>query len=893
MARMKSQSQFAHSPVLRYGLAAASSAIALGVALLSQHYGFRNVDAPLFLFAIVVTVWYAGVGPAILAVALSSLGFDFFFTEPRYSFYLTRSELPHYAVFILFAFLLASFAAVRRRAEAELFETRNQLDIERKHVEEALHENQTYLAEAQRLSHTGSFGWKPSTAVITWSEETFRIFQYDRTTTPTLELIVRRVHPEDSALVQQTVEHATQDEKDFDHEYRLMMPDGSLKHLHVVARALKDESGNVEFVGAVMDVTETKRAAEALLRTEAFLAEGQKLSHTGTWACNLTTREMIHSSEEHRRLFGLVTERVGVPQFDEFYQRIHPDDQGPTVRDLERAMAAGTDIEAHFRVVLPEGTTRYMYGTGHPLVKPSGETDEFVGTVIDVTERRLAEESLRRSESYLAEAQKLSHTGSWASIPALGEIKYLSEECYRVLGFNPHHGLPRFETFYQRIHPDDLAMFKETIETAEREKAGFETDYRIVHPDGEFRDIHVVAHLVFNPSRDLVEYVGTVMDVTERKRAEEKLRRSEAYLAEAQKITRTGSWVWDVVERRALHISDEWYSIYGFDPEEGMLTWEQREKRIHPDDRAGQRQAIERAIKEKSDYDLEFRILLPNGAVRHLHGVGHPVMDASGIPVQFIGISTDITERRQAEEGLRQAQADLTRISRITMMGELTASLAHEVNQPIAAAATDANTCLRWLARDQPDLEEARAAASRVVKDAARAAEIMSGIRSLFQKEISQRELVDVNEIIRGMIELLLGEATRHSISLRIELSEDLPRIMGDRVQLQQVTMNLIINSIDAMKDVDGTREIAIASQRAENEQLQVSVSDTGIGLPSQQADQIFNAFFTTKPHGTGMGLRISRSIVESHGGRLWAADNPPRGACFAFTLPTKIEGAE
>ena len=231
-------------------------------------------------------------------------------------------------------------------------------------------------------------------------------------------------------------------------------------------------------------------------------------------------------------------------------------------------------------------------------------------------------------------------------------------------------------------------------------------------------------------------------------------------------------------------------------------------------------------------------------------------------------------------------------------MGELTPSLAHEVNQPIAAAATDADTCLRWLARDQPDLEEARAAASRVVKDAARAAEIMSRIRSLFKKEISQRELVDVNEIkldktrlfeiIRGMVELLRGGANRYSISMRTELSENLPQIMGDRVQLQQVTMNLIINSIDAMKDVDGTREIAIRSQRAESEQLQVSVSDTGIALPSQRADQIFNAFFTTKPHGTGMGLRISRSIIESHGGRLWAADNSPRGAFLLSPYPPK-----
>jgi len=226
-------------------------------------------------------------------------------------------------------------------------------------------------------------------------------------------------------------------------------------------------------------------------------------------------------------------------------------------------------------------------------------------------------------------------------------------------------------------------------------------------------------------------------------------------------------------------------------------------------------------------------------------------------------------------------------------MGELTASLAHEVNQPIAAAVTDANTCLRWLTRDQPDLEEARAAASRMAKDATRAASIISRIRLLFKKVSSQRELVDVNEVIREMTILLRNEASRYSISVRTELETDFPLVMGDRVQLQQVFLNLILNAIDAVKDVDGTRELAIKSQREENDQLLVSVSDTGVGLPPQQADQIFNAFFTTKPHGTGLGLRISRSIIELHGGRLWAADNPPRGASLHLTLPPKAEAHE
>jgi C4-dicarboxylate-specific signal transduction histidine kinase len=256
-------------------------------------------------------------------------------------------------------------------------------------------------------------------------------------------------------------------------------------------------------------------------------------------------------------------------------------------------------------------------------------------------------------------------------------------------------------------------------------------------------------------------------------------------------------------------------------------------------------------------------------------------------------LKLEIAERNRAEEALRQAQGDLARISQVTTMGELTASLAHEVNQPIAAAVTDANTCLRWLTRDQPDLGEAREAASRMVRDAARATEIISRIRSLFKKGTPQRELVDVNETIRGMIELLRSEATRYSISMRAELSENLPEIMGDRVQLQQVLLNLMINSIEAMKDVGGPRELSIKSQSAEDEHLMVSISDTGVGLPPQQADRIFDSFFTTKRDGTGMGLRISRSIVESHGGRLWSADNPPRGASFQFTLPSKADTHE
>lgn len=243
-------------------------------------------------------------------------------------------------------------------------------------------------------------------------------------------------------------------------------------------------------------------------------------------------------------------------------------------------------------------------------------------------------------------------------------------------------------------------------------------------------------------------------------------------------------------------------------------------------------------------------------------------------------------ERKQTQEALSQAQADLARASRLSSMGELTASLAHEVSQPIAATILDATTCLRWLSRDQPDLEEARGAAARMVRDGKHACEIVSRVRMLFKKGTLQRELINLNETIQEMVHLLHREATQLAVSVRAELDADLPQVVGDRVQLQQVLMNLMMNSIDAMKDVNGTRELTLQSQRGEDGHVLISVTDTGLGLPPQQADKIFDAFFTTKPHGTGIGLRISRSIIEAHGGRLWATDHPPCGARFSFTVP-------
>src|SRR5713101_1094955 len=369
------------------------------------------------------------------------------------------------------------------------------------------------------------------------------------------------------------------------------------------------------------------------------------------------------------------------------------------------------------------------------------------------------------------------------------------------------------------------------------------------------------------------------------------LQRSEAYLAEAQKLTHTGSWACNIATREILHSSEEHSRLYGFDPERGIPSFEEMVQRMHPEDRPRVVESAERANCARKDFEAQFRLLLPDGTTRYVHGVGHPVFNPSGDVGEFVGILMDVTERRRADEErerLRQVQADLAHLSRVTTMGELTASLAHEIRQPIGAAATNAKTCLRWLGRDYPNVQEASQAAARMVKDVTRAGEIISSISLLFKKNALQRELVDVNELIREMIVLLRRDANRYSISIRTELAEHLPRVMGDRVQLQQVFMNLMLNGIDAMKDTTGASALTIKSETADGQVL-ISVSDTGVGFPQEQADQIFKAFFTTKDNGTGMGLPISRSIIESHGGRLWAAGASGRGATFHFTLPATV----
>jgi PAS domain S-box-containing protein len=374
----------------------------------------------------------------------------------------------------------------------------------------------------------------------------------------------------------------------------------------------------------------------------------------------------------------------------------------------------------------------------------------------------------------------------------------------------------------------------------------------------------------------------------ERKKAEEAFRRSETYLAQAQRLSQTGSFGWDVLTGE-LYWSDETYRIFGCELTT-KPTMDLAIGRTHPDDRTHLRQIIDRASIEGTDFTAERRLMMPDGTIKYIRVVAHRAIGEDPKRLLFIGAVMDITERKRAEEErerLRQLEADLAHMNRVSMMGELAASLAHEIKQPIAAAAIDAQTCTQWLRRDPPHAMEASKAASSMVAAVKRAAGIIDRVSSLYRRGTPERELVDLNEIVREMSALLGDTANRNAISIRADLDPELPTMTADRVQLQQVLMNLILNGIEAMQDTGG--KLTVASKRTEDGQLLISVSDTGIGLSIDEAKRIFEAFFTTKPQGTGMGLSISRRIIESHGGHLWASPNAGRGATFQFTLPVDI----
>src|SRR3984885_1213563 len=525
---------------------------------------------------------------------------------------------------------------------------------EHRRAEEAIRRSEAYLSEAQRLSHTGSFGWKVSSGELFWSDETFRIFEYDRSVKPTLDSLGQRVHPDDLADVKEVINRASAGAAEFEHAYRLLMPDGRVKHVHALAHISQDASGNREFVGAVTDVTGYMTAQEALRSSEADLLEAQRLSHMGSWRNDVTTVIVTVSPEVHRIFDIRPGEDASTAEF--FFGRIHPEDRPAEAQTYERANLAKTDFESEYRIVLPDGSIKHVHNIGHPVLNESGDIREFVGTVIDITERKLAEEAIRRREAYRAEGQRLSHTGSWAWNVRTDAL-FWSEEIFRIYGYNPQETVPTWEQFLQRVHPKDRPQIKQR---AEMEAAGNEWidsygDFRIVLPIDTMKYLHSVAHPV-TQSGKVTEVIGTVMDVTEHELLTQELRRREAYLAEAQKLSHTGSFGWKP-DTGEIVWSDETYRIFEYD-RSIKPTIDLVAQPIHPEDRAGFEEVINLAFAGATEFEHAYRLLMPDGRVKHVHALAQVLQDASGNR-EFVGAVTDITQQRHAEEVIREQEAEL------------------------------------------------------------------------------------------------------------------------------------------------------------------------------------------------------------------------------------------
>jgi PAS domain S-box-containing protein len=775
-----------------------------------------------------------------------------------------------------------------------------------------LQESKARLEEAQRVAHVGHWEWDLETDVVVWSDETYRIFGLSPQERPMdLATVRAMVHPEDREPLYQGVDQDLVAGERPNAEFRIVRPSGEVRTVYSLTSerwsslpgdAKRDASGRpYKLFGTIQDITERKRTEEALQESsrklqdsKAWLEEAQRVAHVGYWVWDLQTNQVIWSDETYR-IFGL-TPQEGLIDLDKVREMIHPDDRETVFRTAGEAVRSGARADCEHRLFRPNGEMRIVHSLGDLKKDSSGRPYQIFGTTQDITERKRAEEALQRSQFYLSEGQRLAHIGSWAAKDLgvrwsddLGI--YWSDEVYKIFGLDPQNGPPNLEQYLAAVHPDDRASMAETVRVMHEQRSGCDVTHRIVRPDGEVRHVRCVGVPVFEDGV-FKAFHGTTIDVTEHERLTQELRRERAYLAEAQSLAHIGSWATNFATRQNFHLSDETYRIHGFDPHQGPPGLERFWDTLHPEDEPVVRSTLENAVRAGTDYDIrDFRICrADDGQIRFLRTIGHrnPVGEIG----EYVGITMDITELKRADEErerLRQLEADLAHINRVNMMGELAAALAHEIRQPIAASITSANACLRWLARDPPDLERARAAAARIEQDGNRAADVINHLRSFYKKGTPpERGIVDLKDIIREMSALLRKEAVRHSIKIHSELHEDIPDVLADRVQLQQVFMNLMLNAVDAMKDTGG--KLTISSRLTPEGQLVVSISDTGVGLPAENTEQIFDAFHTTKPQGTGMGLAITRSIVEAHGGRLWATANQEAGATFHFTLPARIE---
>jgi PAS domain S-box-containing protein len=761
--------------------------------------------------------------------------------------------------------------AAREKAEAALRELANGLE-----------------AKVRRLVEANIIGiviWNLDGQILEANDAFLRMVGYDREDLLSGRVSWREVTPDkwraadEQALAELA---ATGVCEPFEKEY--VRKDGSRVPV-LVGAALFEGSGN-EGVAFVLDLSEQKRSEEALRRSEYYLVEAQRLSHTGSWAFNVATREIVHWSQEHFRIFGFDPED-GMPSFETLMQRIHPDDRASAAEVIERGVREKTDYEQDFRIVLPDGTMRYMHTTGRPVFNSSGDPVEFVGTVMDVTERKLAENALRESQENLARTEQFSlvmatHTdleGRWLKVPPT---------LCKLLGYTEEELLGR--RFHEFTHPDDAeADWNQCSRLIRGEIKSFDLEKRYRRKDGSIVWVYLNVSVVLDASGAPVHFRTYSRDITQRKQREQALRQSEERY---RRLAETATDVILTIDQTStiLFVNGAVEKAFGYTPAEIVgqkITALMPERMRHRHEEA-MRRYLETGEKRISWNAVSLLGLHKNGREINLDVSFAEV--GTGDERFFSGIVRDVTERKRAEAALHQAQAELAHVTRVATLGELTASIAHEINQPLGALVNSANACVRWLAAQ--NLERARQSALAVVADGQRAAEIIRRIRDLAKKAPLEKEWLDLNATIRDVIALARSAVQRDGVVVETHLAADVPLILGDRVQLQQVLLNLVMNAIEALRGVGvGSRALWVSSELVAATEVVIAVRDSGPGFEPQSLDRLFDAFYTTKPEGMGLGLAISRRIIAAHGGRLWATAHTPHGAVFQFTVPIGSEG--
>jgi PAS domain S-box-containing protein len=762
------------------------------------------------------------------------------------------------------------------------------LITKRKRAEEELGDSKARFEAAQHLAHVGWWERDLITGRVTVSDEVSRILG----TRPVAQWLYL-IHPEDRPRAAEAAAAAIRPGGPrYDVEYRVVRPDGTLRVVHSQGDVTWDDSGRaLRKFGVLQDITELKQTEQERRASEARLEKAQRLAHVGWWERDFGTAH-VSLSDEVCRIFGV--QPVDLPEWHgRWLELIHPDDR-PRVADTADAalVPGGPRYDVEYRVVRPDGTERIVHSQGDVTWDQSGKPLRQFGVLQDITELRRAEQGLRESEERFRTLVQFSFDVYWESD---AQHRFIRQEFADGLADAPapgsEIGKTRWEVPY--LEPDEEAWRKHR-ETLDAHLPFRDFELARATPDGGKRYVSVSGLPVFDRSGRFIGYRGVGRHITERKKAEEALRRSEAYLAEAQRLSHTGTLAFNATA--PVYWSEESYRIWGLDPLQGLPNRETVLQRIHPDDRERVNLETEQALREKRDFTLEFRIVLPDGRVKHIESTGRPLFSADGELVEMVATHVDVTERKRAQEEherLRQLETDLAHMNRLSIMGELTASLAHEILHPIATARNNARAAMRFLDMSPPNMAEVREALACIVRDADRGKDIVDRIRAHIKKAPARHDRFDINEAIEEVIEMVRAPIEKNRVLVRTRLAAGLTSVWGDRVQLQQVVLNLILNAIEAMCSVEERgRMLSIRTEQRGAAGILVAVHDSGPGVAPEHLQRVFEPFYTTKNSGLGMGLSISRSIIDAHGGRLWADADQPRGTVFQFTLPATQEGS-